>query len=149
MAKRAHQTCGQVFEYTMAHGLCERTPVKDVRPSAFLKSRGETNFARVEAKELPELLRKIDGYGIDQKGSEITRLALRLMAYVFVRTSEWIGVRWDEVDMDAKEWRIPPESMKMKTPHIIFLSDQALSDYMKSQAVESWYFPRLVVLRKI
>lgn len=33
--------------------------------------------------------------------------------------------------MDAKEWRIPPESMKMKTPHIIFLSDQALAIFKR------------------
>ncbi|WP_312650852.1 tyrosine-type recombinase/integrase, partial [Escherichia coli] len=35
--------------------------------------------------------------------------------------------RWDEIDFDAKEWRIPAGRMKMKREHIVPLSEQALS----------------------
>lgn len=50
---------------------------------------------------------------------------MKLMALTFVRTSELIGARWEEFDMEAKRWTIPAERMKMKTPHIVFLSRQA------------------------
>ncbi|PXW78329.1 phage integrase family protein, partial [Nitrosomonas sp. Nm84] len=43
------------------------------------------------------------------------------------RTSELIGARWEEIDLDKKQWRIPTERMKMKTPHIVPLSDQAIA----------------------
>jgi len=43
-----------------------------------------------------------------------------------VRTSELIGARWDEFDLETARWNIPAERMKMRTPHIVSLSTQAL-----------------------
>lgn len=122
IARRAWQTCGQVFEYALAHGIIERNPAKDVRPGAALKPRTGGHFARVEAKELPELLRKMHAY----QGSPYTRFAMQLMALTFVRTTELIAARWEEFDLDAAEWRIPAARMKMKTPHVVPLSAQAV-----------------------
>ena len=53
-------------------------------------------------------------------------LALKLMALTFVRTSELIGARWPEFNFEAARWDIPAERMKMKTPHIVALSTQAI-----------------------
>lgn len=33
---------------------------------------------------------------------------------------------WAEIDLEAAEWRIPAEKMKMKDPHIVPLSSQAV-----------------------
>ncbi len=60
IAKRSLQTCGQIFRYAIAHGLCSRNPVADIRPSDILGSRKVVNFARIDVKELPELLRRIE-----------------------------------------------------------------------------------------
>jgi integrase len=122
IAKRALQTCGQVFRYAVAHGIIERNPAADVKPSDALKPRKKQNYARLDARELPELLRKIEGYD----GTPYTRLALKLMALTFVRTSELIAAPWSEFDLDTAEWRIPAERMKMRTPHIVPLSAQAV-----------------------
>lgn len=51
---------------------------------------------------------------------------MQLMALTFVRTGELIAAHWDEFDPEAAEWRIPAERMKMRTPHIVPLSKQAL-----------------------
>ncbi|BBE08297.1 integrase [Mycoavidus cysteinexigens] len=123
IAKRAFQTCGQVMRYAIAHGLAERNPAAEVRPSDVLKPAKKTNYARLNAKELPELLRKIDAYD----GQPLTRLAMQLMALTFVRTGELIGAQWSEFEMDAKVWRIPAERMKMRTPHIVPLSKQSIA----------------------
>lgn len=122
IARRAWQTCGQIFEYALAHGLVERNPSRDVRPGTALQARRKTHYARVDARELPELLRKTEAY----TGSPYTRFALKLMALTFVRTSELINARWSEFDLQAAEWRIPAERMKMRTPHIVPLSKQAV-----------------------
>lgn len=122
IAKRSLQTCGQIMRYAVAHGLIERNPAADVKPSDALKPHKKTNYARLDAKELPELLRKIEAY----QGSPYTRLAIKLMALTFVRTSELIAARWDEFDLDAAQWRIPAARMKMKTPHIVPLCPQAV-----------------------
>jgi len=124
IAKRAYETSSQVFRYAVANSLCDSNPASQVKPADFLKPVNQENYKRVDVKELPSLLRDIDQYGIIQKGDEITRLGLQLMSYVFVRTSELIGARWSEIDLEAKEWRIPPERMKMKDPHIVLMSDQ-------------------------
>lgn len=123
VAKRAHQTSSQVFRYAIAHGLATRNPAADIKPSDVLASRQKKNLARIDGKELPQLLRHIDAY----HGAAVTRLAMKLMALTFVRTSELIGAQWAEFDLKAGRWDIPADRMKMKTPHIVPLSSQAVN----------------------
>ena len=122
MAKRSLQTCGQIMRYAVAHGQIDRNPAADVRPSDALKPRQKVNYARLDAKDVPELLRKIEAY----QGRAYTRLAMKLMAFTFVRTGELIGARWAEFNLETAEWRIPAERMKMRTPHIVPLAPQAV-----------------------
>jgi integrase len=122
MAKRILQIVGMVFRYAVAHGYSKRNPAAEIRPSDILKPTRKTNMARIDAKELPALLRAIEVY----QGRQLTRLAIKLMALTFVRTSELIGARWEEFDIDARRWSIPATRMKMKTPHIVPLALQAI-----------------------
>ena len=122
LAKRSLQVCSMIFRYAIANGKARRNPAIDIRPSDVLKARKVENYARVGAGELPQLLRKIEAY----QGRPTTRLALKLMALTFVRTSELIEARWAEFDLDAARWDIPAERMKMRQPHIVPLSPQAV-----------------------
>lgn len=125
IAKRAHQMMGQVFRYAIAHNKdskATRNPAADIKPSDIIESRQKQNYARVELKELPALLRALDA----SNSQALTRLAVKLMGLTFVRTTELIEAQWDEIDFEEKQWRIPAERMKMKTPHIVPLSRQAL-----------------------
>ena len=122
IAKRCLQMCGQVFRYAIAHGKATRNPAVDVKPSDILPSRDKENYARIDARELPTLLRKIEAY----QGKPTTRLAMQLMALTFVRTGELIGAHWGEFDLDAARWDIPAGRMKMRTPHVVPLSAQAV-----------------------
>jgi integrase len=122
LAKRSLQVCSMIFRYAIANGKARRNPAIEIRPSDILKARKVENYARVEAGELPVLMRKVEAY----KGKPATRLAIKLMALTFVRTGELIGAKWAEFNLDAARWDIPGERMKMKTPHIVPLSDQAI-----------------------
>jgi integrase len=133
IAKRALETTGQIFRYAVAHGLARRNPASEIKPADILKTRQKENHARVDAKDLPALSKAIEVY----RGKHVTRLAMKLMAMTFVRTSELIGARWSEFDLDVRgrygeidtaglRWNIPAERMKMRTPHIVPLSRQAL-----------------------
>jgi integrase len=140
IAKRALETTGQVFRFAIAHGYSTRNPASEIRPSDVLKSGRKVNYARVDARELPDLLRAIEVY----QGTHVTRLALKLMALTFVRTSELIGATWAEFDTEAARWNIPAERMKMRTPHIVPLSRQALDvlDTLRTLTGQSnWLFP--------
>jgi integrase len=122
VAKRIHETTGQIFRYAIAHGKATRNPAADFKPRDILLQATSENFARVDVKDLPELLAKMDDYW----GDAITRFALKLVAYTFVRTSELIEAPWPEFDLDNAQWIIPPERMKMGTTHIVPLSRQAV-----------------------
>ena len=122
MAKRILQIVGMVLRYAVAHGYAKRNPAAEIRPSDILKPTRKINMARIDAKELPALLRSIEVY----EGRQLTRLAIKLMALTFVRTSELIGARWEEFDIEARRWTIPANRMKMKTPHIVPLALQAI-----------------------
>jgi integrase len=123
IAKRSLQTCSQIFRFAIAHGFATRNPATEIRPADLLMTRKKQNYARLDAKELPALLRHIEVY----QGSSVTRLAMKFMAMTFVRTTELIGARWQEFDLDNARWDIPADRMKMKTPHIVLLSRQAVA----------------------
>lgn len=140
IAKRALETTGQVFRFAIAHGYTTRNPASEIRPSDILKSNRKVNYARVDARELPELLRAIEVY----QGTHVTRFALKLMALTFVRTSELIGARWAEFDTENARWDLPADRMKMRTPHIVPLSRQTLDVLatLRTLTGESeWLFP--------
>jgi integrase len=122
VAKRSHETTSQIFRFAIARDLASRNPAADFKPKDILAAARTENRARVDVKDLPELLAKMDEYN----GDAITRFAMKLMAYTFVRTSEEIEAPWTEFDLDQGRWTIPPERMKMNTSHIVPLSRQAV-----------------------
>ena len=141
VARRAHQTTSQIFRFGIAHGLCKQNPAQMFKPGDVLKKIKVVNFARVEKSELPSLFKKIEYYD----GSPVTRLAMKLMALVFLRTSELIGGEWSEINFKEARWDIPKQRMKGGArPHIIPLSNQAISvletlwNYRKN---DQWIFP--------
>ena len=123
VAKRALETTGQIFRFAIAHGYAKRNPATEIKPRDVLKASSKENYARIDAKELAGLLRQIEVY----PGTHVTRLAIKLMALTFVRTSELIEARWSEFVLDEGRWNIPADRMKMRTPHTVPLSTQALA----------------------
>lgn len=122
MARRAGQYCGQIFRYAVVTGRADRNPTADLKGA--LKPVKHGHFAALEPNELPEFLQSLERN--DARLFILTRLAIRLMLLTFVRTGELINAAWDEFDLDEAEWRIPAERMKMRKPHIVPLSRQAV-----------------------
>jgi integrase len=120
-AHRAQQNCGQVFRYAVATGRAERDPSADLRGALTPVKHGRMATI-TEPKKIGELLRAIDGY----EGTPVAKCALLLAPLVFVRPGELRHAEWTEIDLDNAEWRIPAKKMKMKNPHIVPLSKQAL-----------------------
>ena len=119
--QRVLQRCSGVFRYAISTGRGERNPAADLRGA--LKTPTRENYAALSAADLPEFLEKLDAYN----GHLQTRLALKLLALTFVRSGELRAAEWTEFDIDAAEWRIPAERMKMRAPHIVPLSHQAIA----------------------
>lgn len=122
LARRILQPIGQIYRYAIAHGYAKRNPAADFKPADVLKPHKKVNMARIDATELPQLLRDMESY----QGKAQTRLAMKLLALTFVRTSELIEAQWSEIDFENKRWNIPAERMKMRSAHIVPLSEQAI-----------------------
>ena len=121
-AHRVKTICGQVFRYAVATGRAERDCTSDLKGALPPYKKGH-HAAITDPKEVAPLLRAIDGY----QGSFVVKCALQLSPLFFVRPGELRQAEWAEIDLDAAEWNIPAERMKMKTAHLVPLSDRAVN----------------------
>jgi integrase len=120
-AHRVKQICGQVFRYAISTGRAERDPSFDLK-GALPPTRPKNMATITDPEKIGELMRAIDGY----QGSLITRCALKMAPLTFVRPGELRHAEWEEINIDEAVWRIPAEKMKMRSAHIVPLSDQAV-----------------------
>ncbi len=120
-AHRVLQNAGQVFRYAIATGRADRDPSTDLR-GALAPWKPQHYPAPTDPKAVGELLRAIDGY----TGGNVVKAMLRLAPLVFVRPGELRQAEWAEIDLEAAEWNIPAHKMKMREPHMVPLSRQAL-----------------------
>ena len=72
-------------------------------------------MATLQPSELPELINAIANASIKR----ITRCLIEWQLHTMTRPSEAAGARWDEIDLEAKVWTIPPARMKKRREHRI------------------------------
>ncbi|MBD5417819.1 MAG: integrase arm-type DNA-binding domain-containing protein [Desulfovibrio sp.] len=121
-ARRVLQIIGQVFRFAIAMGKIKHNIAADLHGA--LRPRKVVHRAAVLGKEkVAHLLMAIDEYA----GYYPLVCALKLAPMLFVRPTELRCATWQEFDLDAAEWRIPAERMKMRRTHIVPLSRQALT----------------------
>ncbi|MFZ5757908.1 MAG: tyrosine-type recombinase/integrase [Pseudomonadota bacterium] len=120
-ARRAQQSCAQIFNYAIITGRATHNPATNLR-GALRVARQTHHAAIIDPKRVGDLMRAIDAY----QGTFVGRSALRLAPLVFVRPGELRHAEWSEIDMKAAEWNIPASKMKMREPHLVPLSRQAV-----------------------
>jgi integrase len=129
-ARRLRSLCSSVFRFAIVTGRAERDPAADLRGA--LTAPTVTHRAAItKPKQVGALLRAIDGYD----GEKLTRLALQLLALTFVRPGEIRFAEWPEVDVEAAVWSIPARRTKMRLPHSVPLSKQAVTVFREIHAV--------------
>ena len=79
------------------------------------------HFEALPYDQMPGVVDKI----LHSQGMRETRLALAFVVLTAARSGEVRGARWDEIDLDARTWRIPAERMKSDRPHVVPLSIEA------------------------
>lgn len=149
LARRSLNTMAQIFRHGMSKGYCRHNPAAGLEAGDFLKGTNPKNFARVDQKEFPQLLQAIEHYN----GMPVTRIMLKLMVRVWVRTSELILSPWSEFTfrngklMDTV-WTIPAIRMKKvkgtPVPHMVPLSRQVialLEELHGFTGSTQWLFP--------
>ncbi len=129
IASRVLQRIGAVFRFAISEGKATTDPTRDL--SGALQAPKRSHFKSLKQSELPEFLRKLAAY----EGTSLTKIALQLAVRTFVRTAELRGARWDEIDLEAAEWRIPAERMKVREAHVVPLSRQVVALLEAARAI--------------
>lgn len=82
----------------------------------------------------------VPAFYADLKGrNAMSANALRFTCLTGSRTSEVLGMRWDEIDFDAQLWTCPDDRMKTGEVHRVPLTDEMLSILKPLQALKSDY----------
>ena len=137
-AHRAMMVCGQIFRYAIASGRAQ-ADLSLVLKGSLIPVVEKHHASITDPKKIGALLRTLEGY----EGSFLTNRALKLAPLLFVRPGELRHAEWSEIDLDVSEWRIPASKMKMKTVHIVPLSQQSvvILQELKLHANGKYVFP--------
>ncbi|PKH69867.1 integrase [Stenotrophomonas sp. Betaine-02u-21] len=143
-AHRARAAAGMVFRYAIATGRAENNPALSLA-GALTPTKTKHFSSLTEPDEVAKLLKAIYGY----QGSPIVSAALKLSALLFVRPGELRAARWEDIDLDAAEWRYI--TSKTQTQHIVPLAGQVveLLEDVRPYARKSQYvFPSVRSIQK-
>ncbi|MDE9453992.1 tyrosine-type recombinase/integrase [Xenorhabdus bovienii] len=119
--QKVRQRCGEVWRYAIATGRAEYNPAPDLVYAFAAHKKAHYPFLNVD--EIYEFYKALNAY----TGSFIVKMGMRLQMIIGVRPGELRKAEWSEIDFDKAQWEIPAEKMKMRRPHIIPLSRQAIN----------------------
>lgn len=122
IARKCLGYVAQIFRYANNTG----RPVHDITTSLYsaLKKHNVIHHRAMEAEDLPDFL-----YSFERNEKNLgkpTRNLVEMMLHTFVRTNELRRAEKVHFHFEAKQWRIPGSSMKMKEDHIVPLSKQMI-----------------------
>ena len=80
------------------------------------------HHAAMPYDQVPEFVRRLRSV----QGGNTAALALEFLIVTATRTGETLNTTWDEIDLDAATWTIPPSRMKTNDEFSVPLSDRAL-----------------------
>lgn len=112
----------RVFRFAVATARAERDPAQ-LLIGALTTPRVKHFAAIIDPNEFGALLRAIEDY----QGDPAVMYALKLTPHVFQRPGELRQMEWAEVNFEKAVWTIPVAKMKMRQPHSVPLSRQALA----------------------
>jgi integrase len=111
-----------VFRLAVITGRAKADPTTALRGViAAPKHKGRP--AITDEKAFGAFLRSLDEF----TGWPILKAAIKFQILSMVRPGEARGAKRAEFNLDKAVWSIPPERMKMRRPHIVPLSTQAVS----------------------
>lgn len=121
MAHRLLQSCNAIFRYAVITTRITYNPAQDLQGA--LKTHKTKHYPTIEAKELPDFFVQLNKV----ETTAINKIAIRLLMLTFIRTGELRKSKWENINWEEKEWRLPAYITKMKDEHVVPLPDQAIA----------------------
>lgn len=120
-AKLLRTWIGGVFRYAAGELLVETDPTWPLRNT--IRAPKTQHIQHLAAKEIPAFLQALERV----QAEHATKIAAKLLWLTVVRTVELRCAEWQEFDLDAAMWKLPASRMKMREPHAVPLSEQAVA----------------------
>jgi integrase len=120
-ARRLRGVVGSVFRYAIVTLRATADPTTALR-GALLTPKVTPRAAILDERKLGGLMLAIDAYD----GWPTITAALKFLALTCARPGEVRGARRGEIDLDKACWKIAAERTKMRRPHDVPLSRQAI-----------------------
>ena len=120
LAQKARQCLNGIIEYCIVRGIRGDDQMLRLR-GVLPRHRGGHIPAITKLQDIGPLMRAVLAYE-----GRVVRGGLLLAAYTVCRPGIVAAARWDEIDLDAAEWHISAEKMKMRHDHVVSLPRQAV-----------------------
>ena len=122
--RKVRQKIRAIMAWAQAHGYIEHNVAGDAIAGALPTMPAvKEHFRALPYEEIRAALETIEA----SAASMSAKLAFRFTVLTAARSGEVRGATWDEIDLDAREWRIPAGRMKAGAEHRVPLPDAALA----------------------
>jgi len=140
-ARRVRQRISTVMKWAIAQGYRMDNPAGEALGAALPKQGGiQRHYKALPYGEVAGAV----GTVRQSRASVPVKLGFEFLVLTACRSGEMRGARWEEIDLEAGEWRIPLERMKHKRNHRVPLSGRAreiLAEARKNATKSEWVFP--------
>jgi len=136
-AKRLRQRLSTIFDWAKGAGHYPyEIPVNGIKKALPAVKVKAEHMAAMDWRDLPGFMKDLS----DRDG--ISARTLEFLILTATRSGEARGARWEEIDLDAREWVIPGNRMKRGLPHRVPLSGAAISVLQRVRSMDpAWVFP--------
>jgi len=124
-ARRVRSRVENILDYAAAHG--HRAGANPARWKGHLdkllpaKGARVVHHAAMPYADVPAFMARLAGR------EALSARALKFLILSAARVGEVIGATWDEIDLEARTWAVPPERYKTRKGHRVPLSDAAVA----------------------
>lgn len=139
VARKVLEQLRGLFGYAVDRHLLVVNPAAQVRAAKIIGSKPPRERA-LSSVEIGRFLQTVDALPTCQSN----RIAFRLILLTLCRKGELIKTKWEDVDFDRAEWRMPQDNVKTRNAHIVYLSRQALTLFSELRGLAGrspWVLP--------
>lgn len=119
-ANKVRVICAQIFEYGIDKREVTQNPVAKIKP---VKAPETQSHRALTVKEIKPFLDALE----TDNARLVSKVAIKLLMLTLTRKDELRLAKWPEFDLENGVWEIPAHRMKMRDPHRVYLSGQALA----------------------
>lgn len=140
-AENVRSVIQKVFDYAIQKLEAETNPALPMR--GVIEVPKAVHHRHLDAQELGRFWRSLERQG----AHFVTIAAAKMLFYSMLRKSEALKAKWAEIDLDRAIWDVPAERMKMRRPHRVYLSKQAMEVLELLRAIDErkdYVFPSVL-----